>query len=175
MDSGGDFNARTGEKGALKNGKEGAERKLKNKMINRWMEEKEWKIMNGAKKGDEEGEVTFTGKRGETVINYAIGDRKAWERVTRLEVRCEVDSDHQSIAVRLDKGGGGERRGTIAEEERWVEKTDWTEEVEIGRGAIDKEVEKLTKRIKMEVRVRRVKKGAEEKGGMGTVERRGRR
>ena len=57
-----------------------------------------------------------------------------------------------------------------------MEKTDWleeareefkrkTEEVEIGRGTIDEEVEKLKKRIKMEGRVRRVKKRAEGKEG----------
>jgi hypothetical protein len=32
--------------------------------------------MNGAKEGDEEGVATFTGERGETMIDYAIGDRK---------------------------------------------------------------------------------------------------
>lgn len=31
--------------------------------------------MNGAKEGDKEREMTFTGGRGETVIDYVIGDR----------------------------------------------------------------------------------------------------
>ncbi|TGZ45977.1 Uncharacterized protein DBV15_12580, partial [Temnothorax longispinosus] len=132
---GGDFNARTGEKGALEDGEEGIEKKSKDKMINRqgkglirWVEEEGWGIMNGTKEGDEKG-------GGETVINYAKGDRKVWERVTRLEVGCEVDSDHQSVAVRVDKGGGGERRRTIAEERE------------------------------MKERMKRVKRGAEGKGG----------
>ena len=66
-----------------------------------------------------------------------------------MEVGCEVDSDHQSVAVRVHKRGVGERKGTIAVEERWVEKTDWSEEareefrrktkkIEIGRGQLMK-------------------------------------
>jgi len=50
---GGDFNARTGEKGALEDGKEGRERRSKDKVINkqeeeliRWVEEEGWGIMN---------------------------------------------------------------------------------------------------------------------------------
>jgi len=72
---GGDFNARTGEMGALEDGEEGRERKSKDKVINKqgeelikWVEEEGWGIMNGTKKGDREGEVTFTGGRGGTVI-----------------------------------------------------------------------------------------------------------
>ena len=36
--------------------------------------------MNGAKEGDEKGEVTFTGGRGETVIDYVIGDKRHGRR-----------------------------------------------------------------------------------------------
>lgn len=43
----------------------------------RWIGEEGWGIMNRAKEGDKEGEVTFTGGRGETVIDYVIGDRTA--------------------------------------------------------------------------------------------------
>lgn len=32
-------------------------------------------IMNGVKGGDEKGEMTFTGERGETVIDYVLEDR----------------------------------------------------------------------------------------------------
>lgn len=49
--------------------------------------------------------MTFTGERGETVINYVIRDKGAWERVKRLEVGDEVDSDHQSVMAWLRKEG----------------------------------------------------------------------
>jgi len=68
---GGDFNAKTGERGTLEDGEEGASRVSKDKVINkmgeeliRWVEEEGWGIMNGAKEGNEEGEMTFTGGRG---------------------------------------------------------------------------------------------------------------
>lgn len=58
------------------------------KVINRqgeellkWLGEKDWGIINGAMEGDKKGEVTFIGGRGETVIDYVLGDRAAWESV----------------------------------------------------------------------------------------------
>lgn len=56
-----------------------------------------WHNERGERGGDKEGEMTFMGERGETVINYVMGDRGAWERIKRLEVGDEVDSDHQSV------------------------------------------------------------------------------
>lgn len=47
--------------------------------------------MNEAKEGDEEGEVTFIGGRGETVIDYVLEDRTAWERIGSLEVGGEIN------------------------------------------------------------------------------------
>lgn len=38
----------------------------------KWVEREGCGIMNGAKKGDKEGEMTFTGGREETVINYVM-------------------------------------------------------------------------------------------------------
>lgn len=34
------------------------------------IEEKEWRILNGCMLGDEEGEFTFIGHRGTSVIDY---------------------------------------------------------------------------------------------------------
>lgn len=39
-----------------------------------FVEENGWSIFNGDMKGDEEGEYTFTGEKGCTVIDYAIED-----------------------------------------------------------------------------------------------------
>lgn len=77
--------------------------------------------MNGVKKGDEKGEVTFTGGRGETVVNYVIRDRGAWEKIERLKVGEEIDSDHQSVTVWLK---GGKNRREKGSEKEWIESID---------------------------------------------------
>lgn len=79
---GGDFNARTGERGQMEEGDEEGKRRLKDKGMNKkeeelikWMEEEGWGIMNGVKEEEEEGEITFTGGRRGTVIDYVIERR----------------------------------------------------------------------------------------------------
>lgn len=51
-------------------------------------------ILNGRLRGDEEGEFTFTGGKGPTVIDYVIGNREVEKRVERLRVGDKIDSDH---------------------------------------------------------------------------------
>lgn len=82
----GDFNARTGKKGGGIKGEEETrmeekKRRSKDEKINR--EEKRlvefvegigWGIFNENIRGDKEGEYTFTEERGNTVIDYIIGD-----------------------------------------------------------------------------------------------------
>lgn len=128
---GGDFNARTGEKGAMVGcGGEEWERRSKDKKINKEgrilleeIEEEGWGIMNGAKEGDKEGEFTYVGARGTTVIDYVIGDAEAWEETEKFVVEEGVESDHQPIVVEL-KGG----RKNLGEEKRrqWKEIMDWS-------------------------------------------------
>lgn len=72
--------------------------------------------MNGAKEGNKEGKVMFIGGRGETIIDYVLGDREAWERIERLKVEGEIDSDHRSLTVRLDEGRG-KAKGEIGKKE----------------------------------------------------------
>lgn len=75
---GGDFNART-EEGGWRGEEEieeieGGERRSKDKKVNKgrklieFLEERGWFIFNGSIEGDEEGELTYTGGRGKTVI-----------------------------------------------------------------------------------------------------------
>lgn len=155
------------------------ERKSNDKVVNRereellrWMGEEGWGIMNEAKEGDGEGEMTFTGGRGETMIDYVIGNRPAWENVERLEVGDEVESDHQSVTVWM---GEVEEQGRKRdkEEEEWV---DWSEEAreEFRRKTeewkrkgrrIESEVEELLEGIKERILVKRKKKGTERKEG----------
>lgn len=71
--------------------------------------------MNGDAKGDDEGEITYVGGRGETVIDYAIGDNDVREKVRWLEVGERIDSDHHPIIVEIEaerwKKREEERRG----------------------------------------------------------------
>ncbi|XP_077272062.1 uncharacterized protein LOC143902767 [Temnothorax americanus] len=103
---GGDFNARTGEKGGIMD-IFGEERKSKDKEINaegkkliEFLEEEGLGILNGTK-GDKEGEFTFTGGRGETVIDYIIGNQELWERTEEVRIGEQIDSDHQYVALEI--------------------------------------------------------------------------
>jgi hypothetical protein len=88
----GDFNARTGTEGGGIDTEGDAEgergegkrvRKSKDGKVNRekrkleeFVEEKGWGIFNGCTREDEEEEFTFTGGKGNTVIDYGIGARR---------------------------------------------------------------------------------------------------
>lgn len=49
--------------------------------------------------GDERREFTYTGARGDTVIDYVLGEERGRERAVRLEVEDKVDSDHHPLTV----------------------------------------------------------------------------
>jgi len=63
------------------------------KLVN-WMGENGLSIFNGSMKGDEEGEFTFTGGKGNTTIDFVMGDEDAREEVASLTVglRSETHS-----------------------------------------------------------------------------------
>lgn len=75
-----DFNARTAEQGSIAwNENEGEEDKRfsKDKIINKQGKDllayiEETGLLNGNKQGDEEGDMTFIGRRGSSIIDYAI-------------------------------------------------------------------------------------------------------
>lgn len=103
---GGDFNARVEREGGgvESEGEISRERKAKDEVTNgegkkliKWIEEKGWGIMNGCKKGDEGGEYTFTGGRGNTTIDYVIADEEVRERIECIRVGEKIDSDHHPI------------------------------------------------------------------------------
>lgn len=81
-----------------------------------FLEERRWGIFNGTINGDEEREFTFTGGRGNSVIDYIMRDKEVRERVVKMRVRERVESDHQPFEVwlrgeRREKGRGKIRRG----------------------------------------------------------------
>lgn len=51
-----------------------------------------------------DGEYSYTGSRGNTVIDYVIEDEETRERVGRVEIGEKVDSDHHQIKVTLEGG-----------------------------------------------------------------------
>lgn len=80
--------------------------------------------MNGNIEGDEEWEWTFTGGgRGNTVIDYVLGNEDTREKVERMEVGDRIESDHHSVVVWLrgegwEEGegeGGKEKKGEVEE------------------------------------------------------------
>ena len=127
---GGDFNARIGDKGGRVGREEEEEEKKgksKDKKVNRegrkLLEatgEIEWAILNGNMKGDEEGEYTYTGGRGESVIDYVITGEEERGEIECMKVEDRVESDHHPIVLEM-KGGGEEREGR---EEREKGKTE---------------------------------------------------
>lgn len=131
---GGDFNARTGEEGGWQEWEEWEEeerekrksRRSKDKKLNdegrkllQAIEEKEWVILNGSIRGDEEGEYTYTGERGETVIDYALGGREIVEEIEKLEIGEKVDSDHHPVIVWIK---GRVRKERVIKERRKIKK-----------------------------------------------------
>jgi len=95
-----------------------------------------WVIWNGDIKGDEEGDWTYTGGRGESVIDYVLGEAGAKECVEKMEIGDQVDSDHHPVVIWFKgkkrkgkgKGEGDEKKGGIRriiwseeKERKWLE------------------------------------------------------
>ncbi|KMQ90798.1 stress response protein nst1-like protein [Lasius niger] len=165
---GGDFNARTGTLGGGKERgeEEEVERKSKDRKINmegrrlvEGLEKVGWEIFNGCTEGDEKGEFTYTGGRGESVIDYVIGEEKVKERVVKLEVGDCIESDHHPLIITLERKGGREKgreqrggggRGRWTERgERIREEIDWDDRE---GGDINGELEIKVRQIGEELR-----------------------
>ncbi|XP_020298257.1 uncharacterized protein LOC109862594 [Pseudomyrmex gracilis] len=153
---GGDFNARTGEEGGEiveeEERGEGTRRKSKDKKLNaegrklvNKIEEMGWTIWNGDTRGDEEGEWTYTGGRGESVIDYVIGEAWLKDEVERMVVEDKVDSDHQPVVVWVRIKGSKRKRARNENEGKKMKRIRWTEE---GSQQLEEEMEKREEREK---------------------------
>jgi len=180
---GGDFNARVGKEGGGVEGEGGErqERKAKDEVINgegrrlvEWVEEMGWGIMNGSMKGDEEGEFTFTGGRGNTTIDLVIGDVEVRESIEYMEIGDRIDSDHHPVEVEV-KGKEWKRRKGKGEKKEW--RGVWDEEgrevfrqrlgeVEGGRSESSEDIEVQWKG--MEERLKTALREVEEERGEGS-------
>lgn len=86
----GDFNAGTGKEGGRIVEEEEGERKSKDGKCNRvglrlckFVKKMGWSILNGNVEGDEEGEWTYTGGRGNSMIDYVLGNEETRIKVER--------------------------------------------------------------------------------------------
>jgi hypothetical protein len=92
------------------------------------IEENGWEVLNGNKRGDEEGELIYVGSRGETVIDYAIVNEAAWEIVKEFKVGERVDSDHLPLEITIEGTNQEEKeKGGTREEEKKVIVKVWNE------------------------------------------------
>ncbi|XP_043271213.1 golgin subfamily A member 6-like protein 1 [Venturia canescens] len=184
---GGDMNVRTGKGGGGGERWEVGEREtvrrskdeIETKEGKEWckfVKERGWRVVNGSVEGDREGEWTFVGGRGKSVIDYVIVGEEVWERVKRMEVVSRVDSDHMPVVVWLKgregrKGGGRKKEGKGKEgrgvwTERGVEKFQeefgrWEWETE----SVEEGWEEMRERIKRAMRKSEEERVEERRGG----------
>ena len=130
---GGDFNVRTAEEGSREEEGEKGQRKSKDKVINAGgrsllslTERKGWIILNGACEGDLEGEWTYLGPRGESVIDYCMVNIAGREFTKSMKVGKRIESDHQPLIMQLNSVQDKNEVNLIMK--RDLEVDDWTEE-----------------------------------------------
>ncbi|XP_036148302.1 uncharacterized protein LOC118647446 [Monomorium pharaonis] len=106
------------QKAFLYNGEEWDSRRSKDSKVNKegkrlleFIKKREWFVINGSIEGDEEGEWTYTEARGESIIDYVLGDEEVVEEVTKLEIGEKIDSDHYPVIVWIKGKEVKERRG----------------------------------------------------------------
>ena len=105
---GGDFNIRIGELGieeeALELGRKSKDKTIGNngRDLVEFVNDIGGYILNGAFEGDREGEYTYIGARGNTVIDYVIACENCIDRIMSFRVVDRVDSDHMPLTVKMD-------------------------------------------------------------------------
>lgn len=65
------------------------------------IEENGWEILNGNMEGDEEGEFTFIGGKGNTVIDYVLVDTSIKKAMKNFKIEERVESDHLPMKVEI--------------------------------------------------------------------------
>lgn len=75
-------------------------------------------ILNGATKGDWQGEFTYVGARGSIVIDFVFANEKANDKTIEFRIGDRVESNHLPLIMVTEKeeegglqGGGGKRKG----------------------------------------------------------------
>ncbi|KYN16544.1 hypothetical protein ALC57_11205, partial [Trachymyrmex cornetzi] len=68
---------------------------------------------------------TYTGGRGDSVINYVLVDEETRKEIESMEIGEEINSDHHSLVVSL-RGGRGRKREKGGER-RGIGRLEWSE------------------------------------------------
>lgn len=133
---------------------EGRKRRSKNKVIGNggrnlvnWLGEKGWNILNGRTEGDWEGEYTYVGARGSSVIDYVVVNEKIDAKVIEFKIDVRVDSDHMPMSVKIEdkeRSGEEEEEDKTEEQEEEIEIIQWDEE------AVKKYMETAKETVKQE-------------------------
>lgn len=104
---GGDMNARIAEEGTFYLDEEEYKRSARDKVINREgkvmleeIEVRNWNILNGSWRGDEEGDFTYVGNSS-TTIDYVLANQEATEKIEKFEIITRTESDHLPLTVNL--------------------------------------------------------------------------
>lgn len=69
-------------------------------------------------KEDKKGKYTFTRAKGNTIIDYVMGNTEIREKVKTEKVGDRIDSDHQPIKVEI-KGNRGKRKRNKKGRNEW--------------------------------------------------------
>ena len=126
---GGDWNARIGEEGTIiwremekekpRRSKDRTKNDEGKKMIE-MVAENGWSILNGNIQGDEEGEWTYVGSRGSSVIDYVIVNVEARDEIMYFKLEERIESDHMPLKIELE--AVSEMKQKEEEEDAWKEK-----------------------------------------------------
>lgn len=78
---------------------------------------------------NKEGEFTYIGARGNTVINYNIVNEMCNYRIRNFKISNRIESDHMPLILTLDQEEEEEEEGMgKMEKRRWKTITRWYEE-----------------------------------------------
>jgi len=140
---GGDMNIRIGELGSDEE-EGGLIRKSKDKIINKEgkllverLQESGLNVLNGRSVGDGEGEYTYVGARGSTVIDYVFANDVIIDNIIDFRIDVRVDSDHMPLCVEMEeeeeekkeeRRRDGRKELGKREEVEWRKYICWTEE-----------------------------------------------
>lgn len=74
--------------------------------------------MNGCIEGDWEGEYTYVGIKGNSVIDYIIVNERLINNIKNFRIGERVDSDHMPLELRIIEGKGSTEEEDKEEEDR---------------------------------------------------------
>jgi len=67
-----------------------------------WLSERGWEVLNGCTEGDWEGEFTYVGAMGCSVIDYVVVNERIGNRIRRFRIGNRVDWDHMPLELIME-------------------------------------------------------------------------